>query len=337
MNLKNSLPIIRTDTVYHLGLLDPARRGERGRSQEGHCLSVSRCPDAWLQIAKLGSKPLWELKRAGGRFLDMHRVQEDPELRKQIEGWGIQNGYAARSELWQAWQFDSEADEWRFTLQETREKALAEVDAEGGDIETAGPEGRPLVNPVHILVGSPELGSRVGIPGLHAEYAFDYVAMTWVEAVHPDLDGVWWDDAYNPANLTAPRGGIFPSKVGAWQPTLSTGVEDDVGSDGLVFDTLEKRVWVYVLPPAVFDVAPCDCGNAETQWSEYENHLWCSCCEKDFIPAHAGVFDGPIPVRAAAMLGITFDRVNLETKEIERFDLDARAYLPGQKKTKPVP
>lgn len=44
---------------------------------------------------------------------------------------------------------------------------------------------------------------------------------------------------------------------------------------------------------------------------------------------HAGIFDGPIPVNAAGLLGISFDRINLETGKFERFDPDTATYSAG--------
>lgn len=90
---------------------------------------------------------------------------------------------------------------------------------------------------------------------------------------------------------------------------------------------LEKRTWHYLQSPSAFDMAPCDCGNHETQWSEYAKHLWCAKCEKDFIPAHAGIFDGPIASKLAASLGVRFDRFNLTTGKVERFNLDTAEYV----------
>lgn len=89
---------------------------------------------------------------------------------------------------------------------------------------------------------------------------------------------------------------------------------------------LEKRTWCYVQPPASFEMAPCTCGNADTQWSEFAKHLWCAKCEIDFIPKHAGVFDGPIPVTVSTVLGMSFDRVNLETNEVDRFNIEECRY-----------
>ena len=38
------------------------------------------------------------------------------------------------------------------------------------------------------------------------------------------------------------------------------------------------------------------------------------------IADNNGVFDGPIPIRTATMLDMCFDRLNLETRQVERFD-----------------
>lgn len=88
-------------------------------------------------------------------------------------------------------------------------------------------------------------------------------------------------------------------------------------------DKLERRTWHYVQSPSVYCIAPCACGNDDTQWSEFKDRLWCAKCEIDFVPEHYGIFDGPIPVATSALLGISFDRVNLETSEIEPFKIDA--------------
>ena len=85
-------------------------------------------------------------------------------------------------------------------------------------------------------------------------------------------------------------------------------------------EQLPKSKWCYVQPPLTYEMAPCRCGNHDTQWSEYAGHLWCAKCEIDFIPEHAGIFDGPIPVGCCHMLGIYFDRLNLETRQVEPFD-----------------
>ena len=79
---------------------------------------------------------------------------------------------------------------------------------------------------------------------------------------------------------------------------------------------LERRVWVYVQRPREYEIAGCSCGNQDPDWSEYAHHLWCAGCQKDFIPEDNGIFDGPIPVESAKLLGIDLRRFNLETHEI---------------------
>jgi hypothetical protein len=95
-------------------------------------------------------------------------------------------------------------------------------------------------------------------------------------------------------------------------------------------NNLIKRTWHYIQPPKVFEISPCPCGNNETQWSEYEKHLWCDRCQKDFVPEFGGIFDGPILVGVCKLLGISFDRYNMETKEYEYFDTETLKYRAGQ-------
>ncbi len=85
---------------------------------------------------------------------------------------------------------------------------------------------------------------------------------------------------------------------------------------------LEKRTWCYVQSPDNFDFPAHDCGTIATQWSEYKGHLWCEECQKDFIPSHNGVFDGPIPVATAMMLGMSFHTVDLATGKITPFQFE---------------
>lgn len=86
---------------------------------------------------------------------------------------------------------------------------------------------------------------------------------------------------------------------------------------------MEKRTWCYIQQPHKHEMAPCSCGNYETQWSEYKDHLWCDKCQKDFIPEHSGIFSGPIPIMVSRMLGLSFDRFNIVTEQAEILDESA--------------
>ena len=91
--------------------------------------------------------------------------------------------------------------------------------------------------------------------------------------------------------------------------------------------SLRTRSWRFLQPPAAFDMAPCICGNSATTWSEFDKHLRCDTCGKDFVPAHRGVFDGPIRFRTAHLEGLSFDRINLRSGEVERFDAKKLRYV----------
>lgn len=90
---------------------------------------------------------------------------------------------------------------------------------------------------------------------------------------------------------------------------------------------LVSRTWCYVGSPKSFEIAPCSCGNEDTQWSEYEHRIWCQTCKKDFIPWSNGLFDGPIPIHLAVAMGIVFDRFILATGALEKFDLKTLSYV----------
>ena len=87
---------------------------------------------------------------------------------------------------------------------------------------------------------------------------------------------------------------------------------------------------MYCQAPKCYEMAGCSCGNENTQWSEFENHLWCDQCKKDFVPEHQGIFDGPIPLHLIRMFGMRFDRIIIATGKLEKFD-----YASGKSITPP--
>ena len=91
----------------------------------------------------------------------------------------------------------------------------------------------------------------------------------------------------------------------------------------------KNRIWFYTLPPATYEITCSQCGGSNLWWSEYENHIWCYDCEIDFNPEygeHAGIFSGPIPIQASYMIGLVFDRFNMETKKVEILNIDTYEY-----------
>lgn len=78
-----------------------------------------------------------------------------------------------------------------------------------------------------------------------------------------------------------------------------------------------RRKWCYAQLPGVYGIDSHFCGTA-VLWSEWKAHCWCPLCKIDFIPERNGVFDGPIPLGAANLMGIRFDRINLKTQKLVR-------------------
>lgn len=75
-----------------------------------------------------------------------------------------------------------------------------------------------------------------------------------------------------------------------------------------------KRTRCYIMQPYTYDIS-CDlCGGSNITWSEYEHMIWCYDCEKD-THGTDGIFDGPIPIQAMALLGISLDMIEIDTGE----------------------
>lgn len=93
-------------------------------------------------------------------------------------------------------------------------------------------------------------------------------------------------------------------------------------------EELIKRTHVYIQHPLFYDIPGCpDNPSHVITWSEYENRLWCFDCEVDFIPKYWGIFDGPIPMGTAKLMGISFDRINIETREIVKHELNIDGHV----------
>jgi len=90
---------------------------------------------------------------------------------------------------------------------------------------------------------------------------------------------------------------------------------------------LKKREWIYVMPPAEYEI-DCDrCNGTNIAWSEFVHMIWCYDCKVD-TEGFAGVFSGPIPIQAAELLGMSFDRIRLKDQKLLKFNPDTLSYSP---------
>lgn len=78
---------------------------------------------------------------------------------------------------------------------------------------------------------------------------------------------------------------------------------------------IRMRKWCYCQKPGVYEVY-CDiCAGSNTTWSEYEHMIWCYDCGID-TKGDGGIFDGPIPIELAQLMGMSFDRIRLVDNKI---------------------
>jgi len=80
-----------------------------------------------------------------------------------------------------------------------------------------------------------------------------------------------------------------------------------------------KRTEIYCQNPNVYGIECNKCNGVNIDWSEYEKHIWCYDCEED-VPGTDGIFSGPIMIGVAEIIGICFDRINLESGERIKFN-----------------
>jgi len=76
--------------------------------------------------------------------------------------------------------------------------------------------------------------------------------------------------------------------------------------------------WYCMIPPN-YDIQCPICKSQNIAWSEFEKHIWCYDCRRDILTIWktGGIFSGPIPIKVAQALGLSFDRVN--TKEVVKY------------------
>jgi hypothetical protein len=220
--------LLNVPTVYHIGTLEPRHRGRHGESLEGQALSVSCCPHAWQTIAELGGNPWWKLQRSDAQFIDLYALREEPKILNRFIAWGLRCNLIESRELWRAWSVDEEGD-WRYSLHSSEDEARFESCDEA-------PQGQQPVEPLRTWVGTAALAQRVGWRSLAQRDAIDFLALALIEDTQPDIDGLWWREDYDPDVLSAPRGGILPSRLAQWrrQRIEPAQVDDCEAPDGQI-------------------------------------------------------------------------------------------------------
>lgn len=196
--------VIEIDEVYHVGTLQPAlkRRG----SLEGRGLSVSLDPEAWRSIARLGGLPTYALRRAGGAFVDVYRALSDEVLLTALTAWATGEGYLLRGPLAE---LHCSSDSGRMIrLFATPREAEDERQALGD------PDAYVTVR-AHRLM-TEKMADRALARGLDHALVLDHALSFACEDFLAEIDGLWWNDRWDPIGLSAPRGVIHATRLAHW-------------------------------------------------------------------------------------------------------------------------
>lgn len=200
--------------LTHIGTLAPSDKGCRGDSLEGHGLSVSDCPEAWLCIAKLGGLPWWQAEAArdhSPKFLDLHRASD--EQIAAIMDWAVASGHATPATGHKLSWYDSEIDGYVSSVFESASQARAEFDFYEEEYR-ADPDHAhaPSLTESSGWALTPQAAQRLRLRKPSITQTPEMCALLYVEDM-TQLDGVFWNDVYDPASLSAPRAVIVPRQL----------------------------------------------------------------------------------------------------------------------------
>ena len=211
----DNLNLFSPGEVFHVGSLSPADK--RNNSYEGSGLSVSMHPEDWEQIAGLGGHPHWSLKPGphtsplAGAFL-LATSLSDTQVRT-ISDWAVSQDLLVPQQRWRldyCGNDDNGEDIASHIIFKTLTEANAEANAMSEDSE-------PSVAAITMNVATDKMLARCAVT-VNDLMASD-IALTMFAEDH-GLDGVWWDDHLDPANLSAPRGVICLSKLDSWSKEM---------------------------------------------------------------------------------------------------------------------
>lgn len=197
------LPILEYTEVAHVGSLDLSKRGSG--SYEGRCLSVSVVPSAWARIARLGDSGF--ILSGRGRFVDVFEMTD--VQRQAVIDWAVGEGLLELREIVRLHMFDTETETWGSADFSSMEEA-------DGETEFMDEEDFRLED-LSAYVATPKLAEPAGhgLKYMSSDMSFDLALIAYASR-DASIDGIWWNEHYDPASLSAPRGGIFPERLGAF-------------------------------------------------------------------------------------------------------------------------
>lgn len=239
------IPTISAKNLWHWGDLDIKDRYKNGLSLEGNLFSMSACPVAWRQIARLGGATL-HIRNQPTELLDMLSIlggttHPGRHLRNVVEAWALSEKLVEYKDVYQIHEFDDELEDYR--IMEFATLAEAENEAFELDVE---------VTTVRKLIGTAALNKSHHHPESH-QLGFEYALIDWAKVHLSDqIHGVYWDENLDPLAFSAPRAGMFDSQALGLTPALY------VPDDEEALESISKVRWINVkgLEPRDNEPAP---------------------------------------------------------------------------------
>lgn len=195
-NIQNTLPVKKITKVFHVGDLNI--KNKSSSSLEGSGLSVSKNPEEWRQIARLGNRDLYLLNNTNGLFLDAYKLNKNQK--NNIINWGVEKGYVEPTETYRVLYGDGSYMEF-----DDLKKAKYE----------AGDEYKIRLNKIGGLKPTDKLKFDTKQNRIDILQTFDLLLTVFIENT-TDYDGIWWNDRLDVLDYSAPRGVIFNSKLKNW-------------------------------------------------------------------------------------------------------------------------
>lgn len=168
-------PVIAMNAVSHVGTFNPEH--QKTESYEGFAgISVSRDPDAWREIARLGTEPEWQLELPDRslRFVDAHHIDFE-----HVAAHCVAAGYVTETTVWTVSYWDDEMDDTMTFTMPTLDEAENEA-SEYDDAAVTETVGYETTDALETKVG----GNRDRLADR------DHMTVAWaLDAT--DADGVW--------------------------------------------------------------------------------------------------------------------------------------------------
>ena len=188
---------------YHLGSL---KASQARHSLEGEGVSISHSPSDWASITPLSGTGFL-LTKEGAEFCDYHSFKMDKKWMGVAKKWAISEGWASAGWLYEVSYYDDEYEQDRASIVENAQEAKEEAEACGGQLRRFWGLKPTRKLEEHLKT------EGAGILGV----TDDYVAALYIETNHPEIEGMWWEDDYDPSRLSAPRGVIFTRSLASWK------------------------------------------------------------------------------------------------------------------------